>query len=139
MASLLFGPDDTVVGYLVVDETTAIPELATKKAIFDECARIVAVDPKLHDAARQLGAALGIPVDTSPSDTSFESVSEGISGQRIVVICDGTDAEARVRDVVERISLSARFGPLRAGSLSHIARTRSTLLLIDFGTIVLDP
>lgn len=135
----LFGSDDTVVGYLVIDDSTNIADLARKKSIFDECVRIFAVDETLHDAAHQLGTALGIEADTSLADSTFESVARGISGQRVVVLCRATEAESRVNEVVESISLTARFGPLRAGSLSHIARTRSTLLLIDFGTIVLDP
>jgi broad specificity phosphatase PhoE len=135
----LFGSSDTIVGYLVLDDGISIEQIVANQAAFDECACIVTADASLRIAAETVAKRIGVDVDIQVSNVSFESVASRYEGRRAIVVCRAAEAEHAIGEVVDQLGITARFGGLRAGSLSHIARTRSTLLLVDFACPLVDP
>jgi broad specificity phosphatase PhoE len=136
----LFGEADPIVGYLALDSSISIEQLVANKEIFAECASIVTADSSLGIAAETVAKSIGIEhVDTSATDVSFDVVAERHEGRRAIVLISPEEADRAFRTVVDGLSITARFGRLHAGSLSHIARTRSTRLVVDFACPVVDP
>lgn len=135
----MFGPDDTLIGLLVVTPTTDIERLKGRPGCFDEVTKLLVGDPALYGIATTLSDALGIPVDTESRYDGFEHVAGRHPGERVIALLPGKTADHEVRDATHRVIPKAKFAPLTEGTLTHIARTKSTILLADYATVVGGP
>lgn len=135
----MFGEKDTLVGFLAVTELSDVEKIARNTKVFEECAAIVSVDETLRESATLLAHKTGISLDRVTEHASFEHVAARHNSRRVIVVCRPETVAAQVDDLAKSASLTARFRPVNEATLSHIARAGSTLLLVDFGSMVGDP
>jgi len=135
----MFGPEDTLIGLLVATPESDAARWVANRGVFDEVNAIIVADPSLYGIATVLSDKLGIPIDESVTDAGFENIALHHPARRVIVVSPEINANHEVREATHRVIPGARFGSLAEGTLTHIARTKSTILLADYGTILADP
>lgn len=132
----MFGPSDTLIGLLAVDPSTDLEAIASARPIFDEVEAVLAQDTAMYDAAARVARALRVPLDEGAGNPTPDTLAERHPARRIVVVCSPEHATRTARAAIAHIVPDARLAPLPPATLSHVARTRSSTLLADYGAVM---
>lgn len=135
----MFGPDDTLVALLAVDDETDIEAIASRRALFDEVGAVVSHEAAMYDAAARLARDLGLPLVEVGPELDLELLAERFPARRIVVPTSPTTASRTAREAIAAMAPRARLAPLAASTLTHVAKTRTTTLLCDYGSFLDSP
>lgn len=132
----MFGPEDTLIGLLAVDDSTNLEAIASAAPIFEETDAVLAQDTAMYDSATRLARSLRIPLDEGASGLDPDALAERHPARRIVIVCTPEQATRVARSAIAYIVPDARLAPLRASTLSHVARTKSSTILADYGAVL---
>lgn len=132
----MFGPEDTLIGLLVAEPTSNPDLFLGHPGLFDEVSAVICWEDPLYGIATSVASHIGVPVDRTTTADGFEAVAERYPASRVIAITSGKKADHEVAQAIESLIPRARFAPLTEGTLTHIARTKSTNLLADYGTVL---
>lgn len=133
----LFGDDATFVGYLAVAPGT-VPRLdAGQRSLFDEVDVVTTSDPSLAEIGEVVSRSLGVTFSHEVGHL-IEDVRNRGTFQNVLVVAHPSEIVAAIQGSMRPMLPRARFAPVALGTLSHMARTRSGSLLVDYGAHVFD-
>lgn len=135
----MFGPEDTLIGLLVATPESDFEPWLANRAVFDEVESVIVGDSSLYGIATTLASRWGIPIDESASESGFETIASRHPARRVIVVTTGNKADREVHDAMKPLVPHAHFASLTEGTLTHIARTKSTILLADYGCLLRGP
>lgn len=134
----MFGPEAAIIGYLALDDSTDVDALARRASLFGDVVRVVRHPSAPAIAARDLAQALRH--DVSAIDAVDVAALTDVHGASTTLVLASSEVvAASIRDATRPMMPEARFARVPEGSLSHIARTKSTCILADYASILIHP
>ncbi|MFO0692936.1 MAG: histidine phosphatase family protein [Polyangiales bacterium] len=132
----MFGAEDAIVALLAWDEDggRAPIEHEAFGRVFADVARVYAgADGDTHAVAEALAARLGVPfAGDRASLEAVEELAAAHAGERVLVVAPCAQIHATATMVVRRLGQDARFAPPEPGTVTHVARTKSVVLVADY-------